>query len=220
MTRKLKLLGLALMAALAVNSVAVDVASADVVTSEASSTKLTGIQEGVDAFTFHAGATQCTTVRYTGSISGTSSSSISITPFYFGCVFVGLGAVFDLNGCSYRMNINSTVANTTATTDIVCPTGKEITITAPSPGTPKCIIHIPPQTGLAPISVANIGSGTTRELTASLAITNIKYSQTAGTAETGNCATADNTTGGTYLGSTIFTGESSTTFAHIGIFFS
>jgi hypothetical protein len=48
-------------------------------------------------------------------------------------------------------------------------------------------------------------------------ITNIKYSQTMGTSETGNCATADNTTGGTWTGTAILTGSVG---GHVGIFLS
>jgi hypothetical protein len=85
-------------------------------------------------------------------------------------------------------------------------------------GTPKCIIHVPEQTDLTKVTGTNIGAGATREITLDINITNIKYSQTMGTAETGNCATADNTTGGTYTGAAVVTG--SVAGAHVGIFLS
>ncbi len=217
---RLKFLGLALVAALAMSSIVASVASADVITTEAAPTTLTGAQGGTDVRGFHSGSTKCTTVKYTGSLSALSSSNATVTPTYSGCALLGLASTTSMNGCSFKFNVNATAGNTTGTTDIVCPAGKEITITAPSVGTPKCIVHIPAQTGLASISYSNLGSTTTREITASLNITNLKYSQTAGTAETGNCATADNTTGGTYVGSALFTGENAAGTAHIGIFVS
>jgi hypothetical protein len=122
-----------------------------------------------------------------------------------------------MNGCTYRGNIEAGTG-TKATVDILCTGTNEITVTAPSVGTKKCIVHIPAQTGLTSGTGTNIGSGSTREGTGDINITNIKYSQTSGTAETGNCATADNTTGGTYTGTAVFTG--SVAGAHVGVFLS
>jgi hypothetical protein len=121
-----------------------------------------------------------------------------------------------MNGCQYRINILA--IGTTGSFDIVCTGSNEITITAPAVGTKKCIKHIPAQTDLTTVTATNIGTGTTREITLDINITNIKYSQTMGTSETGNCATADNTTGGTWTGTAVFTG--SVSGVHIGIFLS
>ena len=169
-------------------------------------------------FKLHGGETKCTTAKFTGTLSSGSSSSISVAPTYSGCTFAGLAAIIHMNGCIYQYNINPIAGNTTGTMDIVCPFGKEVTITAPSAGTPKCIVHIPPQTGLVAVTAFNLGSTTTREVTVNFAISNLKYSQTTGTSETGNCATADNTTGGTYTGKDILTGENALGTAHIGVF--
>jgi len=217
MIRNLKFLGIALVAALAMSSVFAAAASADVITSEsASSTTITGKQGGTDTFKVDGGEVKCTTVTYTGSFSSGASSAL-LTPTYSGCTFAGLASTIDMNGCQYRGNIQAG-SSTGATVDIVCTGSNEITVTAPSVGTKKCILHIPAQTGLTSATGTNIGSGTTREGTGDININNIKYSQTAGTAETGNCATADNTTGGTYTGTAVFTGSVSGT--HVGIFLS
>jgi hypothetical protein len=227
MIRNLKFLGLALVAALAMSSVVASMASADVITSEkAGVTTLTGKQEGTDVFKVHGGQVNCTTVNYSGSFT-TGASNVLVAPTYSGCTFAGLASTIDMNGCQYRVNINAAAGNTTGTVDIVCSAGQEITVTAPSVGTKKCIIHVPGVAGPEPPpknqgltggTGTNVGSGTTRELTLDINITNIVYSQTAGTAETGNCATADNTTGGTYTGTAIVTG--SVSGAHVGIFLS
>ena len=220
MIRNLKFLGLALVAALAMSSVVASMASADVITSEASSTTLTGGQEGTDVFQVHGGEIKCTTVKYTGSIASNPASFATVTPTYSGCTFAGLAATVNTNGCSYKVNVTAGAGITTGTVDVVCAEGKEITVTAPSIGTAKCIVHVPAQTGLTSGTAANVGTTTTREITLTIAINNIKYNQTAGTAETGNCATADNTTGGTYNGKALVTGENAAGTAHLGIFLS
>ncbi len=221
MIRSLKLLGLALVAALAINAVAVGMASADVLTSEKSVTTLTGTQEGEDVFEVDGGKVTCTHVTYSGTLTASSSSSVTVTPTYTGCTFVGLAATVTMNGCDYLVTINSAVGNTTGNVDIVCPTGNEVTVTAPSIGTAKCIVHVPPQNNLTTSTGTNLtGAGTTKELTLDINITNISYSQTKGTAETGNCETKDNTTGGKYTGKALITGENSTATEHIGIFLS
>jgi hypothetical protein len=217
MIRNLKFLGLALVAALAMSSVAVSMASADVITSESGGvTSVSGSQEGTDAFKVHGGQVNCTTVTYTGSFSSGASSAL-VTPHYTTCTFAGLAATIAMNGCQYRVNVTGGTS-TEGSVDIVCTGSNEITVTAPSVGKAKCIVHVPAQTDLTSGTVTKLGSGTTRELTLDINITNIKYSQTMGTAETGNCATADNTTGGTYTGTALVTGFSGAT--HVGIFLS
>jgi hypothetical protein len=134
---------------------------------------------------------------------------------------VGLASTIDMNGCDYLVHVSLTAGDTTGTVDVVCPVGQEITVTAPAVGTKKCIVHVPPQTGLTTGTGTNVGSaGPTSEITLSLALTGLKYSQTAGTAESGNCLTADNTTTGTYTGKALITGEDENTGAHIGLLLS
>ena len=141
-----------------------------------------------------------------------------VTPAYSGCTTAGIAAAVDMNGCTYRFNITGGIS-TGASLDIVCTGANEITVTAPAVGAiKKCIKHIPAQTDLTTITGTNIGSGTTKEVTLDINITNMKYSQTMGTSETGNCATADNTTGGSYTETSSFRGSNSG--FHYGLFLS
>ncbi len=219
MFRNLKVLGLTLIAMLAMSAIAANAASADLLYAESTPATLTGSQEGTDELRVHAGAVKCSTIKYTGTTSAFGTSQISLTPSFSGCTFVGLVATVNMNGCSYLFHFNFESGNTTGSTDIVCPFEKEITITAPKLGTAKCIIHIPAQFGLGVwFSGINVGSGTTREVTLKLSYNALSYSQTAGTAETGNCATADKTFGGTYEGRALLTGENAAGTAHVGIF--
>jgi len=188
MIHGLKSFGTALVAVLATSSVLAASASADVVTSEAGSsvvTTVTGKQGIADVFTVDGGVVKCETNTYTGSFkSGTSS--VELTPTYSNCTYLGLATIIDMNGCFYRGNIKAG-SSTEGTVDIVCAAANEITVTASIFGIKKCIVHIPPQTGLIGAIGTNIGSGATREGPGDIKITNIKYSQTAGTAEAGNC---------------------------------
>ncbi len=218
MIRTLKFLGVAAIAALAMSSMMASIASADDLTAESYPTTLTGNDDEVDTiFSVDNGPIKCTTSDYDATITG-PTTTITVTPTVSGCTFAGLAASVNFNGCHYLLHINGG-GLTTGTVDIVC-SGKEITVTAPTVGTAKCVVHVPAQTGLGTGTGTNIGTETTRELTLHLAITGIKYSQTAGTAETGNCATADNTVNGTLAGKARITGEVDGGTTHVGIFLS
>jgi len=222
MIRTLRFLGVAVLASVALSAVASS-ASADTFFSEENKTvTLTGTQEETDIFAVHAGEVKCKHVGYVGTVSNSPTTTVKVKPTYKECTFVGLAATVNVGTCEYLFHINDVVANdTTGTVDIVCPSG-DITVTAPSAGTAKCIVHVPAQTGLGTATFKNVGAamGSTREVTVEVHLTGIKYSQTAGTAETGNCTTADNTVNGTYKGKALVTGEEdkATSPAHIGIF--
>ncbi len=223
MSRNLRLIIAAAMAALAMTAVFANAAPADVITAESVPATLTGVQSGSDEFTVHAGKVKCSTVKYAGTLSANGGTTVRVKPTYTGCTFVGLTSTVDAGKCEYLVHLDPAAGVTTGTVDIVGCEGTEITVTAPSPalGTAKCIVHVKEQTGLSSGTVAVVGSGTTRELELKIGITKIAYSQTAGTAGSGNCATADNTsgeTGGTYTGKAIVTGASGST--HIGLFLS
>ncbi|HEX5714158.1 MAG TPA: hypothetical protein VFX85_12675 [Solirubrobacterales bacterium] len=184
--RTLKVLGLALVAALTIGSTA----AADELTAETYPVAISGVSEERGfVFTSQAGQTFC----YEGSYAATSSgpsTSLTVTPTYpektkSGGVNCGLkgvpGAVVDLNGCDYLLTISG-AGSTSGTARIHCPAGSEITYTASLFGIPGCTIHVPDQT-FPPGSVtyANVGAGTTREVTASVnSGASVKYTQTPG----------------------------------------
>jgi hypothetical protein len=106
--------------------------------------------------------------------------------------------------------------------DIVCPAGKDITVVAPTFGTAKCTLHIPPQAGLGGVTFKGVGAGTTKGVVVELNTTGVNYAQTKGTAESGNCETWDGTSTGAYVGKAIVTAEEDreSETIHIGLFFS
>lgn len=225
MMRNLKVLGLALSTIiLALSAAAVSTASADTFTADSTPVALTGSQEGNDVFTITAGNTTCKEVKYTGT-SASKVTTISVTPSYpektaggeQNCTSLGLPALIETNGCTYLFHIG---VATEGTLDIVCPAGKEITVTAGYNVTTKCTIHVPGQTGLSKITYINAGTGagTTRELLVQAAITNLKYSHTTGTGFA-HCTAGSGTTG-SYTGQARVTGEKDGGGEHVGIFLS
>jgi hypothetical protein len=225
MMRNLKILGLALVAVFAMSAVAASAASADQLTSEVSPVTLTGAQEGTDTFTITAGNTNCKEVSYVGT-TATPTTTVSATPSYpektklaeQNCTSLGFPATIHTNGCTYLFHIEGG-ASTSGTLDVVCPAGKEITVTAVSGGTTKCTIHVPAQTGLGPVTFSNVGAGATRELKVEAKITNLKYSHTEGTG-LGKCTGGTGTTG-SYTGKALVTGEKDNGGTeHVGIFLS
>lgn len=220
---KVRHIVLGAMATLAISAMIASTASADEFHAESAPVTLTGAQEkhlegGVernDRFTTDGGVTECTTITYRGTQVASTATTMTLTPTYSGCAFAGLSSVIDMNECDYLFHLNAGL--TTGTTDIVCPSGREITKTVGPAATLRCITHIPPQQGIGGVTYTNLGAGSTREITIAMNLANIHYSQTAGSGA-GACATADNTTNGTYIGALKVTGETDPSgAAHIGI---
>lgn len=224
MIRNLKVLGLALVAMLAMTAVAASAASADDLTSETSPVTMTGKQSGAgDVFTTTAGTVKCKEVIYTTASTATPTTTVTATPSYpaktaggeQNCTGFGFPAEVNANGCKYVFTIG---VGTTGDLKVECAESKEITVTAASGGTTKCIVHVPGQTLLGAITYGNTGAGTTRELTIGANIVEgLSYKHTAGTG-IGAC-TSGSSLKGSYTGAGTVTAENAGG-AHVGIFLS
>jgi|GEM_PF-3490808 len=208
MNRIYKPLATAILAMLATAVIAAPSASAEgfVFGSETDVTTLKGGQEGEDVFTTTAGSVKCKSITYSGKASESRVVTVELEPSYSSCTSSSATVTVDVNGCKYRLKAKTESGPPyEGTMDIVCPTGKEITVTASLFGTNICTVHIPAQTGLGSITYANSGSGSTQDITASLNITKMKYSHTAGSGF-GACTTgsAENAT---YEGTALIEGE-------------
>jgi len=229
MIRNLKVLGLALVAVFAMSAVAASMASADELTSESSPVQLTGKQIAPgDVFTTEVGTVKCKEVSYKAT-TATPTTTVTATPTYpvkaldgtQNCTGFGFPAEIHTNGCTYLFHIG---VATTGTLDVLCPEGKEITVTAIGTGTNKCTVHVPAQSGKATITYRNVGSLTTREIEVEANITTLTYSWNKGTG-LGACSKEEKTTGekgtGTYTGKALITGEKDNGGTeHVGIFLS
>jgi hypothetical protein len=159
MSIKLKALGLALFAALAVGAVSVVSATAETgghFTSESDWTHITGTDVGgvaenylIDTPDNSRVTCPAGQVKYTASISGTTVTQITATAEYpNGCEIRGTfngPATVHMNGCDFTLTVESAEPEHTAA-HLVCPTDKEVTVTADPATIGSCIIHIPPQT--------------------------------------------------------------------------
>jgi hypothetical protein len=77
-----------------------------------------------------------------------------------------------MNGCDYKITLGATTGGVPhtygATIDIVCPAGKEITVTVwlsenahtTEPNSPKCVLHVPSQNNLGGLHVTDTTNGT------------------------------------------------------------
>jgi hypothetical protein len=158
MIRKLKSLGLALVAVLAMSAVVASAAqavpqstcSSYPCTSTGSSTK------GSETFTID-GATVTCDSHFVSSLSSASSTR-TITPTYTGCEGFGFTtATVNVEGCTYLFHATEKVAAGVYKhhVDIVCPSGKSIKMTG---GT--CGLEVKPQTGKTTVQTTNLAGGT------------------------------------------------------------
>ncbi|HWM64536.1 MAG TPA: hypothetical protein VNP96_11185 [Solirubrobacterales bacterium] len=142
-----KTIGLTVIAALAMNAVAVVAAHAQgTYTADEYPATVTGEQVGTDVWTSSAGTLSCTHVTYHGELSG-PSSSLEVTPTFTGCKAFGLfNATVDKNGCKYKFRnlVAEAPGKYISVVDLDCPPGSFLTVT-----TSVCRKTYPSQQGLA-----------------------------------------------------------------------
>lgn len=227
--RNFKILGLGLVAMLSMSVVGASLASADDLTSElnqAVTLHATNEPAQPDVLVTTVGNATCKEVTYDIGTVTMPTTTVTVLPTYpvknkageQNCFLAGIPATVLANGCHYLFHVTggtSTVGDVT----LQCPAGQEITMTMAAAGTIKCTIHFPPQTLTGdPITYANIGSGTTREVTASLNAHGIIYKHTAGTG-LGACA-AGSAVNGTLQARGTATANNDANTAHVGLFLS
>lgn len=167
MVRNLKVLGLAVMAMLAMTAVAASAAQAVEFHSEIENTKVTGKTEAGSNSVFDAAGASisCTSATFEGTQALLTSPTVTVTPVYSGCTFLGvLNVPVKTNGCQYTFHaaggeVDVTGASCTA-------------ITFEATG---CKVEVKKQNGLKEVTYTNFGSGTTREVTVTPHVTGITY---------------------------------------------
>jgi hypothetical protein len=106
--RKLKVVGAAMVAVLAVTAMAAS-AQAKTFHSDINTTFLLGTQAESNVFTTKAGTVKCSTATFTGEITGTSVEKATVTPAYGTCKAFGQNATVTSSGCQYVLNANGSI---------------------------------------------------------------------------------------------------------------
>ncbi|HEX5713378.1 MAG TPA: hypothetical protein VFX85_08710 [Solirubrobacterales bacterium] len=193
--RKVKILGIALVAMSSIGASMAVSAPADTLTAQGYPAVLTGQpEEGVkDTLITTVGTLTCAESKYDATITGpvTTAGSLVVTPTYpAGCTNFGFPAPIDTNGCTYVLRV--LVAETAGDFDLECPAGQELTITLRSGEVPKCTFHFPAQTDMGgTVRYSNIAGG---KLTVEASLTGVDYKHTAGMG-LGACASGSGTNG-------------------------
>jgi hypothetical protein len=167
MNRKLKALGLALAAVMALAAFSGSASAAEF-HSEVAHTQISGNQVGSDVFTTNAGTVKCSETTYSGTqTTGVTSSESKVTPKYGGCTAFGfIGATIDVNGCTYIFT-----PNTEPSLHIVCGE-KPIEVT-----TPTCVVTVGSLTVNHGVVYTNEGAGTSRDIRVKVNLTGLTYTQ-------------------------------------------
>ena len=179
MTRNLKVLGLALVAVLAMSATMTSAASAaphngkTAFTSDKDTTHVSANQTTTYKLKITNSEFVCEEVSFTGHVVAKTVTQVTIRPVFTGCSvsFIGIKVNGTVTGfghhgeekyCDFLVRANGTV-------DLVCPPGMEVTIHS---GT--CVMHIPPQTNLGTVTYTDEGN----HLKASTNITGITTNHT------------------------------------------
>lgn len=196
MHRKLKVMGLALVAALALTAVMASAASAQF-TSTAEHTIISGSQTTAHKFTAGSGigGISCTTATFAGTAVNKTESTQTVNPTYSGCSdSFGRTVHVVSNTLEYHFLSGASKGSVTLTGKIV------LTVTS---GTPDCTITIEGDQTNNGISYENLGGTSGVKVTTNT--NNVKSSVEGGFFACGTSTTSN--TAGTYTGTTVVTGK-------------
>jgi hypothetical protein len=176
--RKLKILGLALVAVLAMSAVAASAASADF-TMGATSGTVTGTQLPGASLATTAGNAECANGSGTAPYTSATTSSLNFGSLSFSnCECLG-------RECDVIINGGCTLELTTTGESHICPAGGSITLTiTSSPNVSLCTIHITQHT-INNITFDNV-AGTPNDIKVTIRSNNLAYEVTGGA---GKCGT-------------------------------
>jgi hypothetical protein len=168
MLHKLKALGLAVVAVLALNAMAAASASAtDLFTSDAPSeeTTITGTQTGAQPhkFTVLGQPIECSEAHFMGKVVGNSVESVTVSPSYSGCTYGSNPATVNMRDCDYNFTSETNESGHNVVHIEECPTGAPITVEIVVGGT-NCKLTIITQTPGQGVTFTNDTSGETKDL--------------------------------------------------------
>lgn len=176
--KRIRIIGLALVAVFALSAVAAASASATKFEAETYPVKIKGTQTNTQLFKVESGSVECANATFTGELPKEpgASETLKVKPVYSNCKFAAFeGVKVEMNECTYLLHAGVKVTETEfnkGVVDVECPTGKTITVT-----TLTCVVTVGPQAGLGELTYVVKGTGKTREVEVVANVTNIKYTE-------------------------------------------
>lgn len=170
MTRKLKVLGLALVAMFAMSAVAASAQAAKFQAAEYPASITAHSAESDNFFVTDVGVVECSTHHFEGG-ANEATTTLTVSPTYENCEAFGLNAEVDTNNCQYvfhlaegggpvyTMNVDIDCAVSTETIEVI---------------TPACVVTVGEQKGLSHVLAENAGGDVAIEA----AVGGIKYNKT------------------------------------------
>jgi hypothetical protein len=196
MKSKFKSLSLALMAVLAMTSLAAAGAQAAEFHSEKENTTFTGGQTSGHVFTTNAGTVTCTEAEFSGNQAAKTVGTVQVTPEYDDCTAFGfLGATVDEKSCTYTFNATGPPLHGGVTID--CSGSDKITVSVFG-----CTVTVGPQT-VGTVAYTNTGSGSSRTVDVKAEVSGLTYTQSGFL-----CGGSGTFSNGTYTGDTEMKGSS------------
>ncbi|HEY1853020.1 MAG TPA: hypothetical protein VGG40_00405 [Solirubrobacterales bacterium] len=176
-------------------------ASASGFHSEVEKTFVYGQQGTANVLTTAAGNIQCKSTSFSATATGTGSgfewttSPLLLTPAYSSCTAFGKAATVSPNGCSFSLTNSSGFAGEA---ELSCEGGTTLTISVPSG---NCSVVLEAQTPKVPsVGYASEGSGTSRNVTLTWKLSQIKYTVFGPGASCGTAGTYVGEEGASYTG--------------------
>ena len=164
MKRTFEAFVLVLTSLLAMSAIAISAASAAEFHSSAHPQNVAASQSESHVLTTDAGTWTCKKAVFQGVTSAKTSPTLTLNPTYEGCIAFGFVEVpVHENGCAYVFHANGT-------TEIECPSGKKIEITAPF-----CTTTVGPQHIASGITYSNNAGKTDIDIVTNLS--GIKYNE-------------------------------------------
>ena len=175
MTRNLKVLGLAITAVLAMSafwSASAQAANPELhCTSTTNTCTITGTELAAHTFSIEGGNVRCRSTLHATLNAKTVSTVSGVTTTLTECRAFGVASTVNMNGCTFTLTMVAGSNPATANVNVVCPAGRNITISSPSL---PCTINIGTQGPLAHVVFNNSGTEPTH-VNASLTVTGIRY---------------------------------------------
>lgn len=195
MIRKLRTLGLALLAVTSIGALGTASASAALFHSEAAPTSVKLTSTSTHTFAWEGGAVNCKSVEHTGSLSSKTAETITLSAFFSfttcDLTLTEWGTFINMtisqNGCSFILNANGPVT-------ISCPSEKGIEFEFGA----LCTVKLLPQTASSASFVNN-----EKDVTVTFGLKNLSYTTSGALCEGGSGST------GTYSGTSTAVGRNS-----------